>query len=210
MRVTTLFNKLLNLQGLRVTGVRFEDDVIVIAIRRTFRLLTCPHCGRRRRGRESCRKRAWRHIAIWGHEVRLEGETRRLRCRKCKLVVTEAVPWARHGSDFTKQFEDAVGLLAQQTNQTAVARFTGVSWVTVGSIARRIVAEHLDPDRGSGSGIERGEPPLTESSRPAEVESQVLVEKVLVQKCAPPYLERDVAGPREGRRTRVRPREGAS
>lgn len=147
MRVTTLFNKLLNLQGLRVTGVRFEDDVIVIAIRRTFRLLTCPHCGRRRRGRESCRKRAWRHIAIWGHEVRLEGETRRLRCRKCKLVVTEAVPWARHGSDFTKQFEDAVGLLAQQTNQTAVARFTGVSWVTVGSIARRIVAEHLDPDR---------------------------------------------------------------
>ena len=60
MRVTTLLNKLLNLHGLRVTGVRFDGEVMFIAIHRTFRKLTCPHCGRRKKGRESRRQRAWR------------------------------------------------------------------------------------------------------------------------------------------------------
>jgi transposase len=72
---------------------------------------------------------------------------RRLKCKKCAAVVTEAVPWARHDSDFTVPFEDAVALLAQQTNKTAVMKLTGISWVTVGKIAERVVAEKLDPER---------------------------------------------------------------
>ncbi len=150
MRITTLLNKLLNLQGLRVTGAQFQDGEMILSVHRTFQLLTCPHCGKRKRGRESKRKRRWRHMGIWGHEVYLEGEIRRLRCKKCNVVVTEAVPWARHGSDFTKPFEDVVVLLAQQTNVTAVARLTGISWVTVGAIAERVVSEHLDPNRFDG------------------------------------------------------------
>lgn len=147
MRITTLLNQLLNLQGLRTTGIRFEGGVLIIGINRTFRRLTCPHCGWQRRGRESTRTRSWRHLGLWGCEVRLEGETRRLHCKKCDIVVTEAVPWARHGSDFTTPFEDAVALLAQQTNQSAVAELTGLAWVTVGAIGRRVVAEKLDPSR---------------------------------------------------------------
>lgn len=147
MRVTTLLNKLLNLQGLRVTGVRIEDGSMIVAVHRTFRLLTCPCCGRRKGGRESRRVRRWRHMAIWGNEVWIEGEIRRLKCRKCAAVLTEAVPWARHDSDFTRSFEDAVALLAQQTNKTAVAKLTGIAWVTVGKIAERVVAEKLDPVR---------------------------------------------------------------
>ena len=64
--------------------------------------------------------------------------------------MTEAVPWARHDSDFTNSFEDAVALLAQQTSKTAVAVLTGISGPTVGNIAERVVAEHLDPDRLRG------------------------------------------------------------
>jgi transposase len=64
--------------------------------------------------------------------------------------VTEAVPWARHDSDFTKSFEDAVALLAQQTSKTAVAVLTGILCPTVGNIAERVVAEHLDSDRFRG------------------------------------------------------------
>ena len=150
VRVTTLLNFLLNLQGLRVTGVRFEDGVMIVSVHRTIRLLTCPRCGRRKRGRESMRERRWRHMAIWGSEVWLEGEIRRLKCKKCAAVVTEAVPWARHDSDFTRPFEDAVALLAQQTSKTAVMKLTGISWVTVGKIAERVVAEKLDPERLKG------------------------------------------------------------
>ena len=147
MRITTLLNHLLNLQGLRVTGVRIEAGFMIVSVHRTFRLLTCPRCGRRRRGRESRKVRRWRHFSIWGNEVYLEGEIRRLRCKKCEAVVTEAVPWARHGSDFTRPFEDAVALLAQQNNKTTVMKLTRISWVTVGRIVERVVVEKLDPVR---------------------------------------------------------------
>jgi transposase len=147
VRISTLLNKLLNLQGLRVMGVRFEDGDMIVSVHRTFRQLTCPCCGQRERGRESKRVRRWRHMAIWGNEVYIEGEIRRLKCKKCQAVVTETVPWARHNSDFTRPFEDAVALLAQQTNKTAVGQLTGIAWPTVGAIAGRVVAEKLDPAR---------------------------------------------------------------
>jgi len=147
VRATTLLTRLLNLQGLRVTGVRFENGLLILSVRRTFRLLTCPCCGHRKRGRESKRVRRWRHMSIWGMEVCIEGEIRRIRCDKCAAVLTESVPWARHDSDFTRPFEDAVALLAQQTNKTAVAELTGIAWVTVGKIAERVVVEKLDPVR---------------------------------------------------------------
>jgi len=150
VRITTLLNKLLNLHGLRVTGVRFVSGVMFIAVHRTFRKLTCPHCGRRKQGRESKRQRAWRHLGVWGMKVFLEGEIRRLRCASCDRTVTEEVPWARHDSDFTRPFEDAVGLMAQKSDQTAVATLFGIAWVTVGKIAVRVVGELLDPERLRG------------------------------------------------------------
>lgn len=55
MRVTTLLNELLNLQGLQVTGLRFEDDLLVLAVCRRFRVLTSTCCGATKRGRMSSR-----------------------------------------------------------------------------------------------------------------------------------------------------------
>jgi transposase len=65
-------------------------------------------------------------------------------------VQTEAVPWARHRSAFTCYFEDAVGLLAQKLDHTAVAQLTGVSWVTVGSIAQHLHEDRFDDLRCIG------------------------------------------------------------
>jgi transposase len=147
VRVTRLFNQLLGLQGLSVIGVRHEDGVFVLGVRRRFERLTCPGCRRKVRGRFEEKERRWRHLSLWGQEVILEGTIRRLRCPRCETVRTEAVPWARPGSKFTRLLEDAVALLAQKLDHTAVAQFAGISWVTVGAIARRVVAEKLDPVR---------------------------------------------------------------
>jgi transposase len=68
----------------------------------------------------------------------------------CSAIRTETVAWARPGSLFTRAFEDTVAVLAQKLNHTEVAKLTGVSWVTVGSIAERIVLEKLDPMRFDG------------------------------------------------------------
>ena len=153
MRITTFLNRTIGLPGLWVKGVRIEpgrggeDPIMVVEIERRFRLLTCPECGCRVRGRFDEKKRRWRHLGIWGHRTYLEGRIRRLRCPECQAVRTEQVPWARPGSAFTRVFEDAVGLLAQQLSHTAVVELTGVAWVTVGSIAERLVTEHLHEDR---------------------------------------------------------------
>ena len=149
MRVTTLFNKLLNLQGLWVSGFAFEEDDLVLAVQLRRRRLTCPRCGRSQSGRRSGKRRRWRHLGIWSRRVWIESSIRRFRCRACKKTVTESVPWARHDSDFTRPFEDAVGLLAQRTDHTAVSQIFGIAWVTVGNIAERLVDELLDPNRFS-------------------------------------------------------------
>lgn len=86
-------------------------------------------------------------MGIWGRAVWIHCSIRRFRCRPCGKTVTEAVPWARHDSNFTRPFEDAVGLMAQRTDQTAVSQLFGISWVTVGKIAERLVDELLNPDR---------------------------------------------------------------
>ena len=153
MRITTFLNRTIGLPGLWVKGVRIEATrgeeapIVVIEIRRRFHKLTCPDCGTQVRGRFDERKRWWRHPGIWGHRTYLEGPIRRLRCPECEAVRTEEVPWARPRSWFTRFFEDAVGLLAQQLSHTAVAELTGISWATVGSIAERLVEEKLHEDR---------------------------------------------------------------
>ena len=150
VRVTTLLNKLLRLPGLWVRGFHLESEVLVIRIVPRFRRLTCPACGTRVQGRFSQSQRRWRHLALWGLRVELVGPIRRLRCPRCRKVRTEEVPWARAGSRFTRPFEDVVGLLAQQLNHTAVSQMMGISWSTVGEIARRLVAEGLDERRFDG------------------------------------------------------------
>ena len=150
MRVTTLLNKLLRLPGLWIRGLRFEDGALILALRRRFQRLTCPVCGTQVQGRFEQKTRRWRHLALWGLPVYLEGPIRRLRCPTCQSVRTERVPWARPGSDFTAPFEDVVGFLAQRLDKTAVAELTGVSWVTVGRIAERLVAEKLNARRFEG------------------------------------------------------------
>jgi transposase len=148
VRVTTLLNKLLNLQGLWVQGFEFdENDDLVLFVKARQRRATCPRCGTSVSIKRAGKLRRWRHLGIWGRIVWIEASIRRFRCRPCDATVTELVPWARHDSDFTRPFEDAVGLMAQKTDQTTVSTLFGISWITVGKIAQRLVGELLDPDR---------------------------------------------------------------
>jgi transposase len=150
VRVTTLLNRMIGLPGAWVKGCRFEGENLIVEVRRKFELLTCPECGLQVRGRFEERERRWRHYAVLGHPTYIEGPIRRLRCHECVAVRTERVPWARPGSVFTRAFEDAVGYMAQLLNHTAVAELTGIAWVTVGSIASRLVAEQLSERRFEG------------------------------------------------------------
>jgi transposase len=81
--------------------------------------------------------------------VVVRAELRRLECPTCG-VVTEAVPFARHRSGFTRDFEDVAAFLATKTDKTTIARFLRIDWDTVGRICDRVGADSLDHDRLAG------------------------------------------------------------
>jgi transposase len=52
------------------------------------------------------------------------------------------VPWARHDSDYTYDFEMAVTWMTLHTTAQDVAEYFRIKWHTVGSIARRVQKDH--------------------------------------------------------------------
>ena len=59
----------------------------------------------------------------------------------------EGVPFARHGSGFTRDFEQLVAWLATRTDKSTVKRMVRIDWDTVGRIIARVCADELDGDR---------------------------------------------------------------
>ena len=67
-------------------------------------------------------------------KVILEAEIRRIHCRRCDRVRTEAVPWARPRARHTRDFEDVLAWLCQHTDKTTVTKLLRTSWETVAGI----------------------------------------------------------------------------
>lgn len=70
-------------------------------------------------------------------------------CRACGARL-EAVPWARAGSGYTRDFEDLVAFLAQQMAKAPIARLLRIASDTVGRIVERVVRDQLDETRLHG------------------------------------------------------------
>ena len=148
MRVTTLVNKLIGLQGLWVRGFHFQADkarVVVDVVPRRRKPL-CGICGRKVRKNKDRYNRYWRHLDLFGVRTYLRYSIRRVVCRRCG-VVREKVPWADKGSRFTKSFEQEVASLAQRMDVSAVANYFRVTWRSVRRIIQRVVAEQRDERR---------------------------------------------------------------
>jgi transposase len=150
MRVTTAFNRLLRLPGASVIDVGFTAEGVIVTVRLRRRRRVCSRCGQTGRlaihGR---RVKRWRHLDLGANRCIIECELRRLWCRSCGAQF-EAVPWARAGSRYTRDFEDVVAWLAQQMAKTPIAGLLRIAWDTVGRIVERVTADHLDERRLDG------------------------------------------------------------
>jgi transposase len=146
MRVTTVFNKLLSLQGAFVQQVEFLVGVILVTVIRRARLHRCPKCKFSTSAGYDQHVRQWRHIALGKWRIIVEATIFRLEC-PVHGVITEAVPWAAYESRFTLDFEDLVAWLAREMNKTAVTRLVHIAWQTVGTIIERVVGRSLDKAR---------------------------------------------------------------
>jgi transposase len=151
VRVTTAFNMLLQLSGVNVTGVAFEPGRVVVDVRLRRRRLICPHCDWSTAAchNVAARPSTWRALDLGVWKVLVRATLRRLACPD-HGVVTEMVPFARHGARLTRDVEDLVAWLATKTDKTAVARLARINWRTVGAVIERVVADELDPHRLEG------------------------------------------------------------
>ena len=150
MRVTTAFKRLLRLPGASVIDVSFGSEGVIVTVRLRRRRV-CSRCGQTGRQLEihERRRKRWRHLDLGGTRCLIECELRHLRCPDCGVHL-EAVPWARPGSGYTRDFEDLVAFLAQQMAKTPIARLLHIAWDSVGRIVERVVADHLDERRLAG------------------------------------------------------------
>lgn len=148
MRLTAAFSRLLRLDGIWVRQVRFEPGRIVVEVALRRRHLVCPVCGHRAQGRFDTRPvdSIWRHLDFGVWRLEIHARLRRLWC-PTHQARTEGVPFARSGSDFTRDFEALVAWLATRTDKSTITRLVRINWRTVGRIITRVSDDELDPDR---------------------------------------------------------------
>ncbi len=151
MRVTTAFNRLLDLDGANVVEVDVGPDVVIVEVRLRRRRLTCPLCDYSTAARYDTRREdsSWRHLRLSARRLVIKAQLRRLDCPDHGVRV-EGVDFARPGARFTRDFEQLVAWCATKMDKTAVHRLVEVDWATVGRICERVVADELDPGRLDG------------------------------------------------------------
>lgn len=147
MRMTRVWERLLGVEQTVVESVEFQEGdegVLVVCARPRAEWLRKPCCGVC--GRRSPKydngggTRRWRALDLGTLQAVIEASSPRVECSEHGVVVA-AVPWARHGSGFTKGFEETVSWLATRCSKSAVSQLMRVAWLTVGRIIGRVVAE---------------------------------------------------------------------
>jgi transposase len=142
VREDRVLARLLGVERAVVVGVLVEDDAVVVRVRPRRRDASrCGVCERRSRGYDRGEgARRWRALDLGAMKAYVEAEAPRVDCRRHGVVVVGA-PWARHGSRFTRAFEQQVAWLATHCSKTAICELMRISWYTVGRIIERVVAD---------------------------------------------------------------------
>jgi len=148
MRVNAGFSRLLRLDGIWVRSVRFNEDRVTVHLALRRRRLCCPLCGFSTPHRHNLQQveSVWRHLDLGVWRLELRAQLRRLECPEHGVRV-EGVPFARHASGFTRDFEQLVAWLATRTDKSTIRRMVRIDWDTVGRIISRVCGDQLDPDR---------------------------------------------------------------
>ena len=146
MRLTTVFNKLLALQGAFVRDVKFTPDRLLVIVAPRRQLHRCPLCRFETTSRYDHRVCEWRHVALGKWKVVLCASVARVDCPEHGVLVEE-VPWAEPEARFTRDFEDLVAWLAREMTMTAVTKLLRVSWAAVQRMVVRVVERKLDKAR---------------------------------------------------------------
>ena len=143
MRTNTVIKRLLKISGIVIENMYFDymndEEIFIVKVRPVKReQKRCPKCGKSCPGYTDSKKtRRWRSLDFGSQRVFIEANSPRIKCAEHGVVVAR-VPWARHDSDFTYDFETAVTWFALHACASDVSEYFRIKWDTVGSIAKRV------------------------------------------------------------------------
>ncbi|MGC1909058.1 MAG: ISL3 family transposase [Candidatus Dormiibacterota bacterium] len=143
MRHTRVWAKGMGLAGAVVEKVELESETntLVVSVRVGWPDRDrCGICRRRAPGFDLGRgRRRWRALDLGTAVTELEADSPRVSCPEHGVVVTW-VPWARHGSRFTRAFEEQAAWLTAHAAQSTVATLLRVTRRSMARIVTRVVA----------------------------------------------------------------------
>jgi transposase len=116
VRVTTAFNRMLKLPGAPVKDLAFGGEAVIVTVGLRPNTPVCSGCGARGLSIQEHREKSWRRLDLGAARCHIECRLRRLYCPSCGDAY-EAVPWARTGSAYTRDFEDTVAIVGESRIQ---------------------------------------------------------------------------------------------
>ena len=147
MTISSLAKFIVGVNQMVVENMEIEtletNPTLIISVRPTkHESSRCPICGKKCKGYDQGNgRRRWRSMDIGNSiKVYLESDSPRVWCPE-HGVVTQMVPWARHGSKHTRNFEDTAVWMSLHLSRKAVAEYLRISWDTVGPMINRVEKE---------------------------------------------------------------------
>jgi transposase len=119
-----------------------ESDTVVAHVRpRRSSKRRCGRCETRAPGYDQGEgRRNWRALDLGTRRCFLQADAPRVNCATHGPTVAQ-VPWARHNTGHTRDFDDTVAWLAVKTSKTAVTELMRIAWRSVGAIITRVSAD---------------------------------------------------------------------
>ena len=150
MRNNRVWERGCGLKRTVVEGVRYDEtaEAIIVSARPDSRARNrCGRCGRRSPGYDQGPgRRRWRALDAGTTRVFVEADAPRVACRTHGPTVVQ-VPWARHDTGHTRDFDAMAAWLAVRTSKSATCHLLRVAWRTIGAIVTRVnddVAARVD------------------------------------------------------------------
>ena len=145
MRLKTLLNKCYSFKSFVYKNARIEgcDEVIVKVDTRKNSKPICGECHHPGTDYDRQPERRFEFIPIWGFHVYLSYAPRRVDCRRCGSVVTEAMPWAEGKRRQTLPLLAFLASWAEEIPWQRVATRFRTSWQSVYRAVEWVVAYGL-------------------------------------------------------------------
>ena len=139
--------QLLNIPGIRVLGVKYDEHTIECPIESTRGYSMCPTCGQKATEfHEHAQELELRHLGLCGRQGMLGLRPKRYRCRYCEgaLTTTERAEWYDAKAGCTKAYAEF--LLLERVNGPLqdVAKKHGVTYDVVRGILKRYLRGEVE------------------------------------------------------------------